>query len=97
MRGYRRYKIFQKGYNLNCLPTRILNLKRPKWDFIKLKAKRSKVLKKVQISTVNFFKVCNITNLLLVLRRRKLNTLQSTVSFFIPQIPKKVRTLKDRY
>jgi len=68
MREYSRYKIFKTGYNLNFLPIRMLNLKRPKWDFAKLKIKRLKVLKNGQSPYLNFFKLFNTKKLLVFLK-----------------------------
>lgn len=68
MRRYSRYKIFLKGYNLNFVPNRVLNLKRPKWDLLKLKIKRLKILKNGHIATFNFFNLLNTKKFLNVLR-----------------------------
>ena len=88
MRGYSRYKIFQKGHNLHFLPIRILNFKRPKWDFAKLKIKRLKFFKDVQISKANFFKMFNTKKILGVLGQGKFNTLRSRNSDTVLRIRK---------
>lgn len=75
MRGYNRYKIFQKGSNLNSVPIRILNFKRPKWDLSKLKIKRLKVVKNGQHAFFNFFKPFNTKKLLGFLKVSKCNPL----------------------
>ena len=96
MRGYSRYKIFQKGYNLNFLPTRILNLKRPKWDLLKLKTKRLKFLKNSQITTSNFFKSFNTKNFLVGLVQSNINTLYPKAKASPYPHFKKVVTFKKR-
>jgi len=95
MRGeYSRYKIFQKGLNLNFVPIRILNLKRPKWDLSKLKIKRVKVLKNGQRLSFNFFKSFNTKKLLGFLKRGTRSTLPLKPVFVVSKNAKKIKKLR---